>query len=94
MTILDNIAGLLTGKIDNLPTTKPEVIIANGLGVFYYVTGIVAVLTIIIAGYYFVVGGGNPSTVAKAKTTILYSVIGLIIIILAFAITRFVIGNI
>lgn len=94
MNIFNNMAGILSGKIDNLPTTKPEVIIANGLGVFYFVAGVVAVVTIIIAGYYFVVGGGNPATVSKAKTAILYSVIGLIIIIMAFAITRFVIGNI
>jgi len=91
---MHNIAGILTGKIENLPMSKPEAILVNGLSIFYFVVGVVAVVTIIIAGYYFVVGGNNPSTVSKAKTAVLYSVIGLIIIIVAFAITRFVIGNI
>jgi len=93
MIILNNIAGLLSGKIDNLPPLDPLTVLAKALGVFYFVAGAVAVIMIIIAGFHFVTGGGNPSTITKAKNTILYSVIGLMVIIVAFAITNFITGN-
>jgi len=93
MIILNNIAGILKGKVDNLPEITPVTLITNALGIFYFVVGSLAVITIIIAGFYFVTGGGNPSTVTKAKNAILYSVIGLVVIIIAFAITNFITGN-
>lgn len=93
MKIFSNMAGLLSGKVDNLPNLEPGTVISNALGVFYFTAGAAAVITIIVAGYYFVTGGGNPATVTKAKNAILSSVIGLIVIIVAFAITNFITGN-
>jgi len=93
MIVLNNISGLLTNQVNNLPKTTPEVFLINALGIFYFVTGAVAVIMIIISGFYFIVGGSNSSTITKAKNTILYSVVGLVVIIVAFAITNFITGN-
>ena len=56
--------------------------------------GIVAVIFIIIGGYNYMTSAGDASKVEKAKKTILYAVIGLIICALAFVIVNFVIQEI
>lgn len=56
-----------------------------------YVLGAIAVLMIIVAGIYYVISGGYPALVDRAKSTILYAVIGLIVALLAYAIVNFVI---
>ena len=58
------------------------------------IMGIVAVIFIIIGGVNYITSSGDSNKVKKAKDTILYSVIGLIICALAFAIVNFVIGDI
>ena len=55
---------------------------------------IVAVIVIIIGGIGYMTSSGDAAKVKKAKDTILYGIIGLIICVLAFAIVNFVIANI
>lgn len=57
------------------------------------VLGIVAVVVIIMGGISYMTSSGDAAKVKKAKDTILYGVIGLIIVVLAFAIVNFVIKN-
>jgi len=54
--------------------------------------GIVAVIVIIMGGVSYMTSAGDSSKVKKAKDTILYGVIGLIIVMLSFAIVNWVIG--
>ena len=56
--------------------------------------GIVAVIVIIIGGINYMTSSGDAGKVKKAKDTILYGVIGLVVCVLAFAIVNFVISNI
>jgi len=56
--------------------------------------GIVAVLLILYAGYLWMTAGGNEEDVKKAKAWIVNAIIGIIIIVLAYAITSFVIDKI
>ena len=58
------------------------------------VLGIVAVIVIIIGGVTYMTSSGDAGKVKKAKDTILYGVIGLVIVALSFAIVNFVISNI
>lgn len=57
------------------------------------VLGIVAVIVIIIGGVQYMTSSGDAGKVKKAKDTILYGIIGLVVVILAFAIVNFVIAN-
>jgi hypothetical protein len=61
-------------------------IIQIGLGI----AGAITVLVIIIAGLRFITAQGNPQEVAKARGTLLYAIIGLVIIMSAEAIVSFV----
>ncbi len=55
------------------------------------VTGAIAVLIIVVAGLRMIFSQGDPGTVASTRNAILYSVIGLIVIMLVFAIVNFVV---
>ena len=64
------------------------------LSTVYFWAGIVAVGFIIYGGYLYVLSSGEPGKVRKAKDTLLYSIVGLIVVLIAFVITRFVIGGV
>ena len=68
-------------------------LVRNGLNLFYYVAGISAVIVIIIAGINYITSMGDSGKVTRAKNMILYAVIGLGILLVAFGITNFVIGK-
>ena len=59
-----------------------------------FVVGIVAVVMIILGGIQYSTSQGDPGKVKKAKDTILYGIIGLVVAILAFAIVNFVLTSI
>ena len=58
------------------------------------VLGIVCVVVMIIGGVNYMTSTGESAKVKKAKDTILYGLIGLVVCVLAFAIVNFVISNI
>ena len=47
---------------------------------------------IIYGGVLYTTSAGDPGKVKKAKDTILYGIIGLVIAVLAFAIVNFILG--
>ena len=53
---------------------------------------IIAVIVIVVGGIQYVTSNGNPSAVQKAKQTIMYAAIGLVISLMAVAIVNFAIG--
>ena len=70
----------------------PNLIIGILNGVITF-AGLVAVIFIIIGGVNYMTSSGDAGKVKKAKDTILYACIGLVICVLAFAIVNFVINN-
>ena len=76
------------GNSDQLPNTIIGIINAV-IGVL----GLVAVIIIIYGGVQYMTSTGDPGRVKKAKDTLLFAVIGLIVCVLAFAIVNFVITN-
>ena len=55
--------------------------------------GVIAVIMVIIGGINYTTSQGDPEKIKKAKNTILYGIIGLIISLLAFAIVSFVLNE-
>ena len=68
-------------------------LIATIINVFSVIVGIVAVIMIIWGGFKFITSGGDSGRVASARQTILYAIIGLIIVALAQFIVRFVLST-
>ena len=58
------------------------------------VLGLVCVVVMIIGGVNYMTSSGDAAKVKKAKDTILYGLIGLVVCVLAFALVNFVIVNI
>ena len=57
-------------------------------------SGAVAVLFLILGGLQYITAAGNEKRVETAKNTILYAVIGLVVILLSFVIVAFISQNI
>ena len=79
-------SGCSSGSTDELPNVIQG--IANAI---ILVAGVIAVVFIIYGGIQYMTSAGDSSKTKKAKDTILYAAIGLIICALAFAIVNFVI---
>lgn len=55
--------------------------------------GIVAIIIILIGGFRWMVSGGNEEKVAAAKALLLSGIIGLIIILAAYALASFIVNS-
>lgn len=77
------------GAKDSLMTNATKVI-----NTILSVLGIVAVVVIIVGSIGFITSQGDSSKVTKAKNTVLYGIIGLVVALLAYAIVNFVLKGI
>lgn len=64
------------------------------INIMSVVVGIISVIMIIIAGFRYVTSNGDSASVSGAKNTIIYAIVGLIIVALAQFIVKFVLSNI
>ena len=69
-------------------------ILSTIINVIIGVVGFIAVVMMILGGISFITSQGDAAKVTKAKNTILYGVVGLIVAMLAFAIVNFVLGSV
>ena len=63
------------------------------INIFSWIVGVIAVIMIIVGGLKYITSGGDSSNVSSAKNTILYALVGLVIVALAQFIVRFVLGQ-
>lgn len=66
----------------------------NGvLTMVYFFAAVAAVITIVVAGILYATADGDPGKVKTARNAIIYAVVGLLVVLMAFVITSFVIGR-
>jgi len=58
------------------------------------VVGIISVLMIIIGGFRYIVSNGDSGKITNARNTIIYALVGLILVAMAQVIVRFALSNI
>lgn len=68
-------------------------LIKNIVRVLSVIVGIVSVIMIIIGGFKYITSGGDSGNISSAKTTIIYALVGLVIVVLAQVIVRFVLSK-
>lgn len=73
--------------------TEINSIIETVINIFSLVVGVVAVIMIIIGGLKYITSSGDSNNITSAKNTILYAIIGLVIVAMAQFIVRFVLGK-
>jgi hypothetical protein len=89
-----------TGNYDGLGNCTPTVDFPSGIwaiafaviDMLLYLAGIVAVVSIIIAGISYITAAGNAEEITSARKRIVNSLIGLAIVLIAAAVVSFV-GN-
>lgn len=64
------------------------------INLFSVIVGIVSVIMIIIGGLKYITSGGEASNISGAKNTIIYAIVGLVIVALAQFIVHFVLGKV
>lgn len=83
-----NIADDHAGSNDLMKTINTIISVVLG------VLGILAVAYIIYGGFMLTTATGDPAKIKKARETIMYGVIGLVVALLAFAIVNFVLTSV
>jgi hypothetical protein len=91
---LDVTSNCQSGVTGQDATAEINALIADVINIFSLVVGVVAVIMIIIGGFRYITSGGDSSNVSGAKNTILYAIIGLVIVALSQTIVRFVLGRV
>lgn len=79
---------------DEQPGTKIDTIITTVINIFSLIVGVIAVIMIIIGGLKYITSGGDSGNITAAKNTILYAVIGLVVVALAQFVVRFVLDKV
>ncbi len=69
-------------------------LIADVINIFSVVVGVVAVIMIIVGGFLYITSAGDSNKVGTAKNTILYALIGLVIVALSQFIVKFVLSRV
>ena len=82
---LSNVSGASTG--DDLPGIASKVV-----NVMLFIVGILAVIMIIFSGIRYITAHGDKGQVESAKNTLIYSIVGLVVAIIAYAIVSWVTG--
>ncbi len=82
--------------INNLPNNSGvgAANLTTILNWIYIAGGIVAVIVIVYAGSKYILSQGQPEKMKQASQIIAYAIIGLVVVVLAAAITAFVSGMI
>ncbi len=65
-------------------------LMAKVINIFSVVVGSVSVIMIIIGGFRYIISGGDSGGVTAGKNTILYAIVGLVIVLFSQVIVRFV----
>ena len=92
-TISSNELGITYGKYTGLTEGDIRVTIANIIRVAMSLLGIVAVVIILIGGFTWMTAGGNDDKIGEAKKWIFAGIMGLAIILSAYAIATFAINS-
>jgi hypothetical protein len=75
-------------------TQKIQDIVTTIVNIFSVVVGIVAVVMIIWGGFKYITSGGDSGNITGAKNTILYAIVGLVVVALAQFIVQFVLDKV
>ena len=81
------------GAVVPLSGEDPRVIVVRLINVALSVLGIITLVLVLYAGFTWMTSGGSEEKVSRAKTILRNAVIGLVIILSSWAITRFILTS-
>lgn len=85
--------GSCSSTVSSTGLTGVGNLISEVITTFSWIVGGISVIMIIYGGFRYVTSGGNDASVSGAKNTIVYALIGLVIVALAQLIVHFVLSK-
>jgi len=82
---MNDLIWLMAAVDADIPKVSLGDLITNVLNIIYFLVGIAAVVVIILSGYSYITSDGNPDKAKKGMRGIVYSAIGIAIVVFAFA---------
>ncbi|HKU19115.1 MAG TPA: hypothetical protein VJP80_07670 [Candidatus Saccharimonadales bacterium] len=73
--------------------SKIQNLITVALNILSTVVGVAAVIMIVIGGFKYTTSGGDSGKISSAKSTIVYALVGIVIVVLAQSIVFFVVKS-
>jgi hypothetical protein len=74
-------------------TTGIQSLAGHIVNIFSIIVGIVSIIMIIYGGFRYITSGGDSNAVGGAKNTLIYAIVGLIIVALAQVLVHFVLST-
>lgn len=68
-------------------------ILKTAVNIFSVIVGFISVIMIIVGGLKYITSGGDSGNVSSAKNTILFALVGLVVVVLAQVIVKFVLAK-
>ena len=81
-------AATLPGTVPQASDTDLNTIIGRIIDWVLGIAGAIALLFLIIGGVRYIISAGNPTQTEGAKKTIIYALVGLVVIILAYVLIK------
>jgi hypothetical protein len=92
---IDQTTGV-SGSCNDASTTGAgslEAVAKKVVNIFSIIVGIVAVIFVIYGGFRYITSGGDSGSVGNAKNTLIYALVGLVIVALAQLIVHYVLST-
>ncbi len=89
---INNSGACGSGQVE-ASTVQLNNLVTSIISLLSWAIGVVAVFMIIVGGFKYITSGGDSAGVTAAKNTILYAIIGLVIVALSQLIVRFILGR-
>ncbi len=85
-----DLSGIDITPIEEVGANADQSTIDKVVNIVFSLAGGLALLFTVIGGLRFILSSGDPQNTARAKNTIIYALVGLIVTMFAFAIVKFV----
>lgn len=97
VSALDPLGDVCANSTDSaICDSKPDnasKLINDLINILLFIVGALAVIMIIVSGILYVTSSGDAGKVARAKNTLMYSIVGLVVAFIAFAIVNWVLAR-
>lgn len=83
---VDDFNNLVTPKTSG--SVDPKVIVINIINYALFFIGVIALVFVIYGGIMYITSGGDSDKTTKARNTIMYAVLGIIVVVISYVIVR------
>ena len=87
-----NVTGSQAGYSDALKALSPTYLGSKAIGIILSILGVIFIALIIYGGVTWMIAEGNEQKVEKAKQIIIASIVGLVVVLAAYAASYFIIS--